>query len=207
MRYGPATLSRRQLFLLAGAAARLQASGPDFWNSKPATEWDAGDIYRLANHSPWANPVQSWANDNRRFMRGAQGGAAASPAEWGPKGVVTWESARPLREALKTPLPRVFANCYVIGVDGIPLGTAGRVDYLRRFTVLRSKGKVNWSVRPWVVRELIRNSAVYLFGFPQSAAPIAADRAEVHFESQFGRWMIQTKFKPREMLYRGQLAL
>ena len=44
--------------------------------------------------------------------------------EWGPKGVVTWESAKPLRDALKTRLPRIFANCYVIGVDGIPLGDA-----------------------------------------------------------------------------------
>jgi hypothetical protein len=77
MRDARPLLSRRQLFLLAGAAARLEGSESGFWNSKPAAQWSAGDIYRLANHSPWVNPVQAW---------------------FGPKGVVTWESAQPMRE-------------------------------------------------------------------------------------------------------------
>ena len=200
-------LSRRQLFLLAGAAARLGASEPDFWNSKPATEWSTGDIYRLANHSPWANPVQSWVHS---YFRGGVFNAGTFPplpAEWGPKGVITWESAQPIRDALKTRLPRVFATSYVIGVDGIPLGNARSADYLRQYTVLQSKGKVKWTVRAWVARELIRNSVVYAFGFPKSAAPIDPDTSEIHFQTQFGRYMIQTKFRPRDMLYHGQLAL
>ena len=208
MRHAPPMLNRRQLFLLAGAAVRLGASDTDFWNSKPAAEWSTGDIYRLANHSPWANPVQSWTRTNP--VRGSGSGNGADwppPTEWGPKGVITWESARPLREALKTRLPRVFANCYVIGVDGIPLGYARGADYLRQFTVLRSKGKVKWTVRPRVAGELIRNSVVYAFGFPKAAAPIDPEMGEVYFESQFGRWTVQTRFRPRDMLYRGQLAL
>lgn len=208
MRHAAPTLSRRQLLFMAGAASRLGASEPDFWNSKPAEEWSTGDIYRLANHSPWANSVQSWTHVNPPRTVGLGGGPIwpASP-EWGPKGVITWESARPIREALKTRLPRVFSNSYVIGVDGIPLGNAPSADYLRPYTVLRSKGRVRWAVRPWVARELIRNSVVYAFGFPRSAAPIDPDTSEIYFESQFGRWMVQTKFKPREMLYRGELAL
>lgn len=202
----PHMLTRRRLLLLAGAAARLEASDPDFWNSKPAEEWSTGDIYRLANRSPWANPVQSWANSGR--PGGLRNGSPwPAPLEWGPKGVVTWESAKPLRDALKTRLPRIFANCYVIGVDGIPLGDARSADYVRLYTWLETKGRSKWKVRPFVARELIRNSAVYAFGFPKSAAPIDAGMAEVYFESQFGRWLVQTRFRPRDMLYRGQLAL
>lgn len=208
MRDAPAALSRRQLFLLAATAARLTASERDFWNSKPAAEWSAGDIYQLANHSPWANPVQAWSRSVP-----SRGGAMADgipwplPTEWGPKGVVTWESAKPLREAFKTPLPRVFANSFVIGVDGVPLGSYRNPYALRQFTLLRGKGRAKWTVRPTVVRELVRNSVVYAFGFPRAAAPIDPDTAEIVFEAQFGRWMIQTKFKPKDMLYRGQLAL
>ena len=204
---GP-TLTRRQLFLLTGAASCIEASEQDFWNSKPASEWTASDIYQLANHSPWANPVQSWTH--APFAR--SGGSGTSPiwppgSEWGPKGVITWESASPLREALKTHIPRVFANSYVIGVDGIPLGNVLNPDYLRPFTMLRSKGKIRWSVRPWVARELIRNSVVYAFGFPRASAPIDPDTSEIYFESQFGRWRIETRFRPKDMVYRGQLAV
>jgi hypothetical protein len=208
MRHTPAILNRRQIFLLAGAGGRLaayQAAVPDFWNSKPPAEWSIADKYRLANHSPWANPVQSWPRGS--FNRpGAKGGPWPSSPEWGPKGVITWESARPIREALKTPLPRVFANCYVLGVDGIPLGNVPFLD-LRRSTVLRGKGKTKWTVKASVVRQLVRNSVVYAFGFPRASAPIDADTGEIDFAAQFGRWMVQTRFRPKDMLYHGELAV
>jgi hypothetical protein len=213
MRDVPFRLSRRQLFALAGAAARIGASEPvaqvDFWNSKPAEEWSTADIYRLANRSPWANPVQSWTRiQPYRGGGSAAGGNPWPPSpEWGPKGVITWESARPIRDALKTPLPFMFANHYVIGVDGIPLGNTRNPNYLRQFTVLRCKSKAKWSVRALVAHELVRNSVVYAFGFSRAGAPIDPDTEEVVFEAEFGRWMIQTKFKPKDMLYHGQLAL
>jgi hypothetical protein len=203
-----AVLSRRRFFLLAGAAARLKASDRDFWNRKPAAEWSTGDIYRLANHSPWADPVQAWARSfSGRGVASAGGIVWPSSPEFGPKGVVTWESARPMREALKTALPRGLASLYVIGVDGIPLGGSRNLYLLRQFTALRGKGKAKWIARPSAVRELVRNSVVYAFGFPKSSVPIDADTAEVDFETQFGRWWIQAKFKPKDMLYHGQLAL
>ena len=36
------------------------------------------------------------------------------------KGTVRWESAQPVLDALKTPLPEAFANLYVIGTRDIP---------------------------------------------------------------------------------------
>jgi hypothetical protein len=207
----PCSISRRQLVMLAGAALRLRASEPDFWNCKPAEEWTAADIYRLANHSPWANPVQSWTRDPAHSRGGPSSIGAPPPwpiaPEWGPRGVITWESAPPIRDAFKCSLPYVFANTYVIGVDGIPRGAAGNLNRLRQNSVLRSKGKVKWTIRATVARELIRNSAVCAFGFPRDAAPIDADVNEVVFESEFGQWLMEAKFRPKDMLYHGELAL
>ena len=44
-------------------------------------------------------------------------GGTPSPYE----GTVRWESARPILEAMKAPLPEAFAGHYVISVSGIPL--------------------------------------------------------------------------------------
>lgn len=203
----PSPITRRQLVFLAGAAVRLGATEPDFWNDKPASEWSTADCYRLANRSPWADPVQSWAYASNRLAASAAGVPWPPASQWGPKGVVTWESARPIREAFKSSLPYIFANTYVIGVDGIPRGSAGSLSSLRQFTVLRSKGKQKWTVRASVARELVRNSVVCAFGFPRGAAPIDEDISEVVFETQFGRWLVQAKFRPKDMLYHGELAL
>jgi hypothetical protein len=42
------------------------------------------------------------------------------------KATVRWESAKPILEALKSPLPDAFANRYVISVSGLPLNSSGR---------------------------------------------------------------------------------
>ena len=108
--YSP-ILTRRQLFLMAGATSGLLAADEDFWNTKPVAEWSAGEIYRLMNRSPWANPVQWW-----RPSPQVPSSDQRPRSQLGAKGVVTWESAQPIRDAMKISLPPVFANLYVIGV-------------------------------------------------------------------------------------------
>lgn len=194
MRRHPPIFTRRKLLLLAGAAGRLAAFGEDFWNTKPPAQWDAAEIYRLMNHSPWAHPVE--------LLRA------------GARVVVTWDSALPLRDARKTELPPEFADAYVIGVDGIPAG-GHSPEYLRQFAFLRSTGKPKWTARASAAGEVIRTSAVYEFAFPQSGAPIGPDCGEVVFElglprgraTGSGAGILHAEFKPKEMLYRGALAL
>src|ERR1017187_6711042 len=57
-----------------------------------------------------------------RGGRGGMGGPA--PIEY--HGVVRWVSAKPIQEALKSPVPEGLANAYVISVSGIPIVTGGR---------------------------------------------------------------------------------
>src|ERR1035438_7232278 len=91
----------------------------------------------------------------RRNGGGAPRGRAVSPYE----GTVRWESARPVLDAMKSPLPEAFEGRYVISVSGIPLmggrstsagedddSSASRreqddLDRLRGLSSLESKGR------------------------------------------------------------------
>jgi hypothetical protein len=206
----PSFITRRQFLLLAGSALRLGASRDDFWNTKPPSEWDAGEMYRLMNRSPWANAVQAfipgeeWESMNPRTHGVTKQGA---PPEYGSKGVVTWESAQPIRDAMKTATAPVYQNYYVVGVDGIPTEGAP-ASKLREFAVLSSAGKPRWTVGATDARELIRTpSVLYEFAFPKSKAPIGPNSRDIVFEAVFGKWTIRTTFKPRNMLYHGRPAL
>jgi hypothetical protein len=184
----PPILSRRQLLLLAGSAASLGASRDDFWNTKPPSEWDAGEIYRLMNRSPWASHVDLLRPNGREL-----------------KAVVTWESALPICEALKIAAVPEFADRYVIGVDSVPVGGES-ADYLR-YAMLRALGRPKWTVRATSVREVIRSSAVCQFSFLRSAEPIGPETKEVVFQLYLRPGMLLVRFKPEQMLYHGQLAL
>jgi len=187
-------VSRRQILLLAAAAARLRASAEDFWNRKPASQWDIGEIYQLLNHSPWANHAKWWLPPPRETLRDTV------------KTVVTWESAQPIREALRTAAAPLYENYYVIGVDGFPSGD-NSPDELRHIAVLRSTGKAKWSVPAAASRERIRTSPVFQFAFPRASAPIGLDTQEVVLDINLRPWTLRTNFKPRAMLYHGKLAL
>jgi hypothetical protein len=214
MQCDPFPLSRRQLLFLAGTALGIAATDGDFWNTKPPAEWLASDIYRLMNDSPWAVSTNWWEIPENGWL-------TEDPRRSGPKVVVTWAGAQPICDALKNPPRPGDAPFYVIGVDGIPPEGLSRGD-MKRLAVLRSSGKPKWNVRAAVAREVIRNSSIYEFGFPKPAAPIGADTVEVSFEIDFGtqtgfrgmthaqqgvQWSLQAKFKPKDMMYHGKLAL
>ena len=198
-------LSRRRLFLLAGAgiAARLPlgaATAPDFWNKKAPADWTNEEIDRLIAKSPWAKPVKaSYAPGEAPYDtnpggngtgtgggypgggteaedipaagpaadtpaargaprggigipglgglnipgmgRGRKGGGAASPYE----GTVRWESARPILDAMKAPLPEAFEGRYVISVSGIPL-MGSRSTVAAKRTMPTHRAATNWMI-------------------------------------------------------------
>ena len=199
-------LTRRELLFLVGAVP-LTATDGDFWDAKPSSQWDVAEIYRLLNHSPWANqalwmppldrvqpdPRWTWPDSSTRVTL----------PEHSYKTVVTWDSALPIREALKTEADPVYVDHYVIGVDGLPPGDHYR--QLLRFASLRSTGHPKWTVHASDMRERHRVSSVSLFAFSRAAAPIVATTDSVTFELSFRDWMLVT-FKPKSMLYRGEFS-
>jgi hypothetical protein len=144
------------------------------------------------------------------------------------KGIVRWESAKPIQEALKTPLAGDLANSYVISVSGIPVLASGRqhsddgdadttvskglsdemLDRIKNLTYLEPKGKSG--AQPSVVAKgSVTNggSTTLLFGFPHDAIQLSADDREVAFTTQFGKMEIKAKFNLKDMMYHKELAL
>src|SRR5262249_11472726 len=109
-----AVLTRRGILLFA-ATLRLSGGDSEFWNRKDPSEWSADEIDRLITKAPWAKEItvlQAQSSQKRRGRAAAQF-----------TGVVRWESAKPVLEAMKAPLPGEFSNYYVISVSGIPMSS------------------------------------------------------------------------------------
>jgi hypothetical protein len=228
-------LTRRHILTLAGAglASRFQisAAGADFWNHKDPAGWSSEEIEQLMTRSPWAREVRAESSNARNLSNIGMGsphglrnrsGQMPSQKMIAPyKGTVLWESARPIRDALKTPLPDELAGQYVLSVNDIPLSksesandddvdgarTASRssLDKLKALTTLQVKGKD--PIEAGVVQQQTGNGAVYLFGFPKEALAIAKDDKEVVFETHMGKLVFTARFTPREMLYHSELAV
>jgi hypothetical protein len=151
---------------------------------------------------------------------GSPRGGAVSPYE----GTVRWESARPILDAMKSPLPEAFEGRYVISVSGIPLmggrsvgggedddsSTSRRqeqddLDRLKGLSSLRPKGRD--VVQAGVVARQIGTGSSFLFGFSREMLPLDTRDTDIVFTTQMGRLVVKASFLPKEMLYHGELAV
>jgi len=144
-----------------------------------------------------------------------------------PSFIVRWESAKPIREVAKTAIPESFADRYVISVNsGLPMRrrrderregdeSRGERDKERQQEMLeRMKGatflqpKDKEPAQPGVVERVPTPIAqLTLFGFAKDLIEITKDDKEVLFTTEMGPFILKAKFKPAEMIYRGELAL
>jgi len=140
------------------------------------------------------------------------------------KGTVRWESAKPILDAMKSPLPEEFANHYVISVSGFPLNAGRRrrypedsdanssqstedvLDNLKALTYLEPKGREG--VQPGVAQQQPSSGAgSILFGFSKETLALKPDDKEVTFSTRMGGLNVKTKFNLKDMLYHGELAI
>jgi hypothetical protein len=234
----PSILTRRNWILLAGAgfaswSSTYGFSAKEFWETKDPSEWNADDIAKLLTKSPWAKAVSAERTKTRKNTmppdpmgnpspRGPVGMGAPRtriPGTAGSnspsvktittyKGTVLWESAAPVRAALKTKLPDEFDEQYVIGVTGVPLAksdTKGAIDRLRQITTLQTKNRQ--PVEAAGAQVLHDNQTHYLFGFAKEGLPLSKDDKEVVFSTRMGNTVFTAKFNPKDMLYHGDLSL
>ena len=226
-------LTRRGLLMLASGTGaqswfRLYAGESEFWNKKDPSQWSSDEIERLKTKSPWAKSVnvalrQSGSGGMGRGRRGGMGGPA--PIEY--HGVVRWVSAKPIQEALKSPVPEGLANAYVISVSGIPIVTGGRqhtddgdsdttgakgpsqdvLDRIKNLTYLEPKGKS--PAQPGTVQQGSAGfeTNVLLFGFSHELLQLTSEDKEVSFTTQLRRFEVKTKFNLKDMMYHKKLAL
>jgi hypothetical protein len=223
--------------LAAGAGftsvSRLYAaSNSDFWNKKEPAEWTGAEIDQLTNKSPWAKEVSASTSSTGgggmgRGMGipgmggGRRGGGGGGMPGQSFKGIVRWESAKPILDALKAPLPEGFTNHYVISVGGIPLDAGSRrryqsqddssqsdqntLDRLKGVTYLQPKDKRD--LQPGVVVQQPPSYGNVYFGFAKDLVTLRPEDKEVTFTTQFGSIQVKTKFNLKDMLYHGELAV
>ena len=154
--------------------------------------------------------------------RGNGGGSPRAGSTSPYEGVVRWESARPVIEALKSPLPEEFEGRYVICVSGVPLmggRTVGgedderterrqeqdEMDRLKSMASLQVKGRD--LLEAGVAKRQIGSGSSFLFGFSKEMLHVEPHDAEIQFRAQLGKLIVKASFLPKEMLYHGELAV
>jgi hypothetical protein len=209
---------RSGIILLPGLNVIVSAA-THFWDSRPASRWTADEIAELASKSPWAKPAMAQYRASLEDLApqpGSEPEQGRGEARVGPCGLVPcgqimpgqvtviWESAQPIREAIHPVIPPQFNGRYVISIRGLE-GTQV-LDKLEAGAELSVKGRS--PVQAGVVAQ--RNSS-YLFGFSKELAPITANDKEVIFTVRTGPdlkgTLVRATFNPKEMMYRGALAL
>ncbi len=138
---------------------------------------------------------------------------------------IRWESAQPMLDATKETFPKEFAGHYVIAVAGLPVewGLAperGRhhaaqatdetvrlsdlIDRLKAGATLEAKGREPEGAG--VVKRSPSDEA-WLFGFSKDLLPLSSADRDVDFNLAAGPMVIRARFSPKEMIYKGQVAL
>ena len=218
-------MTRRKAILIgSGLAPSLAAWGfapGEFWNDKQPREWAEKDVQRLLTKSPWAKDATVEMDFGGMGGPGMGGPGMGPPGMDGPGGpggppgmnaVVRWESAAPIRDASKTQLQPDPAGSYVISVSGLAmlselvgtLGAAG-LESMKKTTSLQRGGKP--AVAPSYITVPFDQSGVLLFYFPSDANPISSEDKQVVFQTKSELFGLKVKFVPKDMLYRGKLAL
>lgn len=219
-----ALFTRRGLFRSAAAAGLLSFSrpgraAPRFWDVKPPAQWTPDEIAQLLSNSPWAKPVTA---QYRTALEGLEpsregqpklGRGEATAGECGlvpcgsimpGKVVVIWESAQPVRDALRVALPPAFNNRYVLSVRGFEIDL--NAERLTQGSELSAKGKP-----PVLAGIVTRRNNTWLFGFSRDLLPLGPADKDVLFTVRtgpdFNETLVRASFSPREMTCRGALAL
>ncbi|MES1262428.1 MAG: hypothetical protein ABUS49_11890 [Acidobacteriota bacterium] len=143
---------------------------------------------------------------------------------------VRWESAQPILDALGVPLAADLRDRYVLSVSGLPLGIMERrkrgagvelsadpeentplarqrrmIEQLQLSATLQARDRE--PEQPGIVKAVPRTPGTFLFAFSKELLPLTVKDREVQFTLRTALMSVRAKFEPKEMVYRGQLAL
>jgi hypothetical protein len=144
-------------------------------------------------------------------MQGGGGGGGAAPAM---TVTVRWLSALPLRQVTARRLKRDVVDApasYLIGVFGMPARFAQRApdqfkEMLKNNTRLKIKGRDPLEPEQVDLGLSSDQTVAALFQFSKKEA-ISLDDKEVEFVTKLGPMEFKTKFKTKDMMFGGQLAV
>ena len=195
-------------------ASRLFAAS-EFWNTKDPSTWSEEEIHMLITKSPWAReaaPAIKHADDPTGATNG--GGRGGGRRESPPRIYVRWESAQPILDALRAPLPADLAGHYVLTVTNLPIAVVRRgprgettpddsLDRIQNGATLQAKGKD--PAEAGIARRTRIGSL--LFGFSSDYVHLTPEDREILFTLDTELLTVKAKFDAKEMIYHGKLAL
>ena len=201
----------------------------EFWNQKKPSEWTPSEIRQMLTQSPWAKAASVYNNtgasgplgSSRQGGGGRRGGGqgGGTPTNATPPGgpnnwktIVRWESAVPVREALKTKSPADWEDNYVVALIGsipsvgIPSDEDAPAERQQPRQPLQDSTRMERRDEPLsLVRAVSGPTGTYFF-FSRVFA-IKPEDKQVTFVTKMGPLEIKCKFSLREMTYRGNLEL
>ncbi len=216
---------------LAGGLAPVCSWAKEFWNDKKPEDWTAEEVALLLNKSPWAKEAaisyyggqngplsNTLPGERSRSSRNASSStspSAMSPAAW--KAVIRWDSALPLRQALKSLPSADPEKFYILNMVGdVPsIGAtpdedasqrAARFETLKQVTKLEHKGDEILLSRVEAAPRNDLTMAGTLFYFSRNLGLRPEDK-QVVFSTKLGPIDVKCKFTLKDMMYRGKLEL
>jgi hypothetical protein len=208
------------LWVLAGAV--LVAA--DFWEEQPFMAWSDKDAAKMLRDSPWADEVSvALPPQLRPESDGGGRGRGGGDGFTQPRRAVmtvSWRSALPIKQALvrgqvgeggeisagNQEFLEAEEAFYVVGVLGVP-PQFGRtpLEQIKAESFLERKGKDPLAAED-VIFQRGQDTLLLLVAFPRSAG-ITVDDGDVEFKTKLGTFGIKKKFKLKDMVYQGKLAM
>lgn len=222
-------MTRREILMLSLAAVPALGSPGEFWNDKKPEDWSAEEIQEMLTRSPWAkegsvsvfggaggnlinrNGAMSESGDmtggGRRRTNTTKSQSGEAP-DLRYKAIVRWQSALPIRQALKSKSTEGIADYYILAVvgdlamadpDADEAQRESRLDMMKQYTKLDRHG----GAIPLANVEPVKKVGT-LFYFPRSE-PIKD--GQVTFSTKMGPVEVKCRFTVKDMMYRGKLEL
>jgi hypothetical protein len=228
------TTSRRAFLAGLGFAAAAYGWAKDFWDDKKPSDWTEEEIQEMLTKSPWAKDASIFDSAAHKGVSSAPyaGGAygrrryespdgKSLPTVGGSQGwsaTVRWQSALPVREAMKAPKTADADESYIIALVGDIPGASvpsddddaaerqQKLDVLKDSTTLERKNDPLELQRVKIAPRTPLSPSGTLYYFSR-VLPITAEDKQVTFVTKVGPLEVKCKFTLRDMLYHGNLEL
>ena len=231
----PRTTRRSAIATGLGFAAAAYGWAPkDFWNDKKPSDWTEDEIQQMLTKSPWAKDASIFDSATHKGISSAPyaGGlygrrryespngkslpTVGGSKEWGA--IVRWESALPVRDAMKAHKTADADENYIIALVGdipgasVPSDDDSAAERQQKMDVLKESTRLERKDDPLELQRvkiaprtpLTASGTLYYFS---RVLPITAEDKQVTFVTKVGPLEVKCKFTLRDMLYHGNLEL
>ncbi len=227
-------IGRRAFVTGLGFAAAAYGWAKDFWNDRKPSDWTEDEIQQMLTKSPWAKDASIFDTATHKGVSSAPlaGGLYGRRRYESPNGkslptvsglqgwsaTVRWESALPVRDAMKAAKTGDVDENYIIALLGdipaasVPSDDDSAAERQQKLDVLKESTRLERKDDPLELQRvkiapktpLSPSGTLYYFS---RVLPITAEDKQVTFVTKVGPLEVKCKFTLHDMLYHGNLEL